>query len=354
MRASIHMKKALTLLLCVVFLACREKAGTALVCGTSAAPAAPVAHPGMTWIPGGTYRMGGDGPEAKPDEYPAHTVTLNGFWMDTTEVTNAEFAAFVRATGYVTTAEKKPDWNEMKHQLPPGTAEPDPSLMVAASMVFTPPDHAVPLDDYSQWWNWTKGADWKHPQGPGSDIQGKGQYPVVQVSWQDAEAYCRWAGKRLPTEAEWEFAARGGLQNKLYFWGDEAVNAGKPKGNFWDGHFPDLNTLKDGFSGLAPVASFQPNGYRLYDMAGNVWEWCADYYNSVYYKQTNKPGGISNPQGPAASYDPDEPYAAKRVIRGGSFLCNDAYCSGFRVSCRMKSTADSGMDNVGFRCVSNQ
>lgn len=295
--------------------------------------------------------MGGDNNQAADDEYPKHKVTVDGFWMDTTEVTNAEFAKFVRATGYITTAERKPDWNALKKQLPPGTAKPDDNLLVAASLVFDPPNHAVDLNDYTQWWLWKKGANWRHPHGSGSNIKGKEHYPVVHVSWFDAVAYSKWAGKRLPTEAEWEWAARGGLQNKIYPWGNEAVDEGKPKANTWQGHFPYQNTLRDKFYGLAPVASFPANGFGLYDMAGNVWEWCADYYNNTYYQSTNRPGGIKNPQGPLKSYDPAEPYAKKRVIRGGSFLCNESYCSGYRVSRRMKSSEDSGLEHVGFRCV---
>lgn len=306
-------------------------------------------HQGMVWIKAGAFMMGGNNKQASPDEYPRHKVMVKGFWMDTTEVTNAEFAQFVKATGYVTTAERKPDWNELKKQVSPGTPKPDDSLLVAASLVFSPPNHAVQLSDYSQWWAWVKGADWKHPHGPGSNLKGKANYPVVHISWFDAVAYCKWAGKRLPTEAEWEWAARGGLQDKIYPWGDEPVDQGKVKANTWQGHFPDHNTLRDKFYGLAPVASFAPNGYGLYDMAGNAWEWCADYYHSQYYQTIA--GGVSNPKGPLTSYDPDEPYAKKRVIRGGSFLCNDSYCSGYRVARRMKSTEDSGMEHLGFRCV---
>lgn len=310
-------------------------------------------HAGMVWIKGGTFMMGGDNSQALQDEYPKHKVSVDGFWMDTTVVTNEQFAKFVKATGYITTAERKPDWNELKKQLPPGTAKPDDSVLVAASLVFDPPKHAVDLNDYSQWWAWKKGAGWKHPHGPGSSLKGKEKYPVVHVSWYDAVAYSKWAGKRLPTEAEWEWAARGGLQNKIYPWGNEPVDQGKPKANTWQGHFPDYNSVKDKFYGLAPVASFAPNGYGLYDMAGNVWEWCADYYNNTYYQTTNKPGGIKDPKGPANSYDPDEPYAKKRVIRGGSFLCNESYCTGYRVARRMKSTEDSGMEHLGFRCVAD-
>jgi len=308
-------------------------------------------HKGMVWIPAGTYQMGADNKQAAPDEYPKHKVTLDGFWIDQTEVTNNQFAAFVKATHYITTAEQKPDWNEMKKQLPPGTAKPDESLLVPAALVFTPPNHPVNLNDYGQWWSWKTGANWKHPQGPGSNITGKGSYPVIHVSWYDAEAYCKWAHKRLPTEAEWEWAARGGLSNNIYPWGNESVNTGKIKANTWQGSFPDKNTMADKYYGSAPVESFAPNGYKLYDMAGNVWEWCADKYAPNYYSQT---ANAKNPQGPTKSYDPDEPYATKRVTRGGSFLCNDNYCSGYRVSRRMKTTEDSGMENLGFRCVSNK
>ena len=318
------------------------------------APGAAVgaAHPGMVWVAGGTYNMGADNDQASPDEYPKHAVTVAGFWMDRTEVTNKQFAAFVAATGYVTTAEKKPDWNELKQQLPPGTPKPDASLLVPASLVFSPPDHPVDLNDYSQWWEWKKGANWRHPHGVGTSIVGKENYPVVHVSWFDAVAYCRWAHKRLPTEAEWEFAARGGLKDSVYPWGNErpGTGSGMVHGNFWEGHFPDKNKMIDKSYFAAPVGSFAPNGYGLVDMAGNVWEWCADYYRNDYY-QTLAGKTTVGPKGPATSYDPDEPYAKKRVIRGGSFLCNESYCTGYRVSRRMKSSEDSGLENVGFRCV---
>jgi sulfatase modifying factor 1 len=311
----------------------------------------PVSNKGMVWIKGGTYMMGADNSQASKDEYPKHKVTVDGFWMDQTEVTNNQFEQFVKATHYVTTAEQKPDWNQLKKQLPPGTPKPDESVLVPASLVFTPPTHPVSLNDYTQWWSWKPGASWKHPRGPGTNIIGKGNFPVVHVSWYDAQAYCKWAHKRLPTEAEWEWAARGGLANKIYPWGNEGVDVGKQKANIWQGSFPDKNTMTDKFYYSAPIKSFAPNGYQLYDMAGNVWEWCADLYNNNYYSQTNSPSGVKNPQGPAKSYDPDEPLISKRVTRGGSFLCNDSYCSGFRVARRMKSSEDSGMENLGFRCV---
>lgn len=306
---------------------------------------------GMVHIPGGKFDMGADNEQASKDEYPKHQVVVDGFWMDEHEVTNAQFSKFVEATGYLTTAELKPDWEELKKQLPPGTPKPDESQLIPASLVFTPPAQKIDLNDYSQWWSWVPGANWRHPEGPDSDIEGKENYPVVHVSWDDAAAYCKWAGKRLPTEAEWEFAARGGLINNIYPWGNEHVNKGKPKANSWEGSFPDANTAIDGFKGLAPVKSFPPNGYKLYDMAGNVWEWCSDWYRDDYYQMINNPGGISNPSGPPDSHDPEEPFVPKRVARGGSYMCNDSYCSGYRVARRMKSSQDSGMSNIGFRCV---
>ncbi len=306
---------------------------------------------GMVYIPGGTFMMGGDNSQADKDEYPKHKVSIDGFYMDEHEVTNAQFQKFVDATGYVTTAEIKPDWEQLKKQLPPGTPQPPESQLVASSLVFTPPSQPVNLNDYSQWWSWVPGANWKHPEGPDSDIRGKENYPVVHISWDDASAYCKWAGKRLPTEAEWEFAARGGLKAKVYPWGDEGIAVGKPKANSWDGAFPNANSGRDGFADLAPVKQFAPNGYQLYDMGGNVWEWCSDWYRNDYYQAVNKPEGVKNPQGPADSYDPDEPYAPKKVARGGSYMCNDSYCSGYRVARRMKSSYDSGLSNMGFRCV---
>ena len=306
---------------------------------------------GMVKIPAGTYMMGGDNQQASEDEYPKHKVMIDAFLIDQHEVTNDQFAKFVTSTGYLTTAERKPDWEELKKQLPPDTPKPDESLLVAASLVFTPSTQKVDLNDYSQWWSWVPGASWKNPEGPQSTINGKGNYPVVHVSWDDAMAYCKWAGKRLPTEAEYEYASRGGLINNVYPWGNEHVNSGKPKANTWEGSFPDINNARDKFTGIAPVKSFAPNGYDIYDMAGNVWEWCSDWYRNDYYKSVNNPSGINNPIGPADSFDPDEPYTPKRVSRGGSFMCNESYCSGYRAARRMKSSPDSGMSNLGFRCV---
>lgn len=343
-------------LMIVAIAGCKPKAGGDSSAADSTAATAAVGttdkdHPGMVWIKAGTFDMGGDNEQAAEDELPKHKVSVDGFWMDATEVTNAQFEAFVKATGYITTAERKPDWEEIKKQVPPGTPKPDDSLLVAASLIFYQPKQQVDLNNYASWWSWSKGANWKQPHGPGSDIKGKENYPVVHISWFDAQAYCKWAKKRLPTEAEWEWAARGDLKNNIYPWGNEPIDQGQPKANSWQGEFPVTNTLRDKFFYSSPVRSFQPNGFGLYDMAGNVWEWCSDYYNSTYYQTINKPEGISNPQGSGESYDPDEPYAKKRVIRGGSFLCNDSYCSGYRVARRMKSTEDSGMEHLGFRCV---
>ncbi len=306
---------------------------------------------GMVLVPGGSFVMGGDSVWGQRDEFPRHRVQVSSFYIDRHEVTNAQFRAFVEATGYVTTAERKPDWEELKKQLPPGTPRPADSLLVAASLVFSPPSHPVALNNASLWWSWAPGADWRHPQGPGSSIDGKDAYPVVQVSWDDATAYAQWAGKRLPTEAEWEYAARGGRAQAIYPWGDEGVDQGKMKANSWQGNFPNENTQKDGFYHSAPVMSFAANGYGLYDMAGNVWEWCSDWYRPDYYEACSRKGTVTDPQGPDTFYDPDEPTVPKHVVRGGSFLCTDQYCSGFRVAARMKTSFDTSLEHTGFRCV---
>lgn len=311
-------------------------------------------HEGMVWVEGGIFDMGADNEQGRRDELPKHQVKISGFFMDVSEVTNKQFAEFVGKTGYITTAEKDVNWEEIKSTLPANTPKPAPEMLKAASLVFIPTKSAVNLQDYSQWWHWTRKADWKHPRGPKSNIKGKDNYPVVHVSWDDATAYCKWAGKRLPTEAEWEFAARGKLKNNIYAWGNEQVNQGKTKCNYWQGSFPYKNNTKDGFYGASPVKSFASNCYGLFDMAGNVWEWCADLYHHDYYEQITHNKIIENPKGPKISYDPDEPTVPKRTMRGGSFLCNESYCSGYRVAARMKTSPDSGMEHLGFRCVSNK
>ncbi|MEY4660910.1 MAG: hypothetical protein RLZZ42_862 [Bacteroidota bacterium] len=311
-----------------------------------------VSHDGMVWIPGGTYMMGAQDQDGREDEYPQHQVKVSGFWMDVTEVTNAQFKRFVDATGYVTTAEVAPDWKVISQQLPPGTPKPHDSLLVPASLVFVQQPRGAGLGDPSIWWSWKKGANWRHPQGTGSDLKGKDNHPVVHISYDDALAYCRWAGKRLPTEAEWEYAARGGL-SAIYPWGNEPVEKGKPKANSWQGTFPSVNTAWDKFPGSAPVKSFAPNPFGLFDMAGNVWEWCADWYRDDYYASVNNQLS-QDPIGPATSYDPQEPTVPKKVVRGGSFLCNDSYCKGYRVTSRMKTATDTGLEHTGFRCVSSR
>ncbi len=305
----------------------------------------------MVWIPGGAFMMGAEGKLARKDEFPKHRVAVDGFWMDRHEVTNAEFRTFVEATSYVTIAEKAPDWEELKTQVPPGTPKPHDSLLVAGSLVFSPTEEQVNLNDFSQWWRWQPGANWRHPEGPNSNLEGKEDYPVVHIAWYDAVAYCQWAGKSLPTEAEWEWAARGGLDDNTYPWGMEHIDMGEAKANSWQGSFPYDNTQNDGFYGTAPVKSFAPNAYGLYDMAGNVWEWCQDWYHPEYYGQLAKNNLSQNPLGPDSSFDPNDPYAIKKVQRGGSFLCNDSYCSSYRVSARMSGSPDTGLSHNGFRCI---
>ena len=294
---------------------------------------------GMTWVPGGTFWMGTD--RGNYADGPVHRVYVDGFWIDTHEVTNAQFAAFVDATGYVTTAERPPD-----PALFPGV---DPNTLVPGALVFTPPQAVNGLQDWSQWWAFVPDATWRHPGGPGSGIDGRMDHPVVQVSWDDAKAYADWAGRSLPTEAQWEFAARGGLDQKPYTWGIEPRHRTGEVANVWHGQFPVENTALDGYAGTAPVASFPPNGYGLHDMAGNVWEWTADWFRFDTYRN----GDTRNPVGPPRerSEDPMEPGLPKKTIRGGSYLCSEVYCAGYKVSARMATTPDSAADHTGFRTV---
>ncbi len=305
---------------------------------------------GMVLIPSGNFEMGAFNSNGFADEFPKHKVKINSFWMDISEVTNAEFKEFVDETGYITTAEKKVDWDEMKKDLPLGTAKPHDSLLAPSSLLFYYTSFPVELNDYSQWWKFTKGVNWKNPWGPDSSIEGKDDFPVVHISWNDAQEYCKWAGKRLPTEAEWEYASRGGLERSVYSWGNSPLSMISSKANTWNGSFPDKNSMEDNFEFLAPVKKFPPNGYGLYDISGNVWEWCSDWYDYNYYKLfENKIA--DNPIGPQTSYDPNEPYLAKKVMRGGSFLCHESYCSGYRNSMRMKTTPDTSSIHAGFRTV---
>jgi formylglycine-generating enzyme required for sulfatase activity len=316
------------------------------------APAPGEGPEGMAWIPGGEFSMGANDPpdkdavgmKATEGARPTHRVYVDGFFMDETDVTNAKFTKFVRATRYVTVAERKP----RAEDFPGAPAE----NLVAGSVVFSPPSHAVALNDHFQWWTYVPGANWRHPLGSGSDIKGKDDYPVVHIAYEDAEAYAKWAGKRLPTEAEWEFAARGGLSGKPFVWGDEFRPGGKWMANTYQGHFPNADSGEDGHVGIAPVAQYPPNSYGLHDMAGNVWQWTSDWYRPDYYRQLAATGAVArNPQGPDTSFDPDEPSEHKKVHRGGSFLCTDQYCSRYIVGTRGNGEVSTGTNHLGFRCV---
>lgn len=323
---------------------------------------------GMVWIPGGTFVMGdNEGAPHKDPEYAdqipehrdamhEHEVALDGFWMDTTEVTNREFLEFVEATGYVTQAEKALDRDELAGQVPDVSRIPD-EMLAPGSICFNSdfdPENLKGLNRKNPaWvyrggiWEVQHGADWRHPEGPDSSLEGRMDHPVVHVTWHDAMAYCKWAGKTLPTEAQWEYAARGGLAGKNYPWGDQFKPDGRWRHNIWQGEFPYENTVEDGHRRTAPVASYPPNGYGLYDMTGNVWEWCRDWYLPDYYVDSR----LRNPKGPEKGYDPAEPNVPKRVQRGGSFMCSDTYCIGYSVAARMRGDPNSGAFHTGFRCV---
>ncbi|MBM3457973.1 MAG: formylglycine-generating enzyme family protein [Armatimonadetes bacterium] len=293
----------------------------------------------MVWIPPGTFAMGSDY-QPFSDARPIHPVVLDGFYMDVTPVTNLQFAKFVQTTGYKTVAERKPSPEEI-----PGAP---PEALVPGAVVFTPPGQDVDtLGDYTQWWAYVEGASWLHPEGPDSNLQGRLDHPVVLMAYEDADAYARWAGKRLPTEAEWEYAARGGKTQQHFVWGNQFVGNGKQMANTFQGSFPARNLKTDGYERTSPVTAFPKNGFGLYDMAGNAWQWCSDFYRPDYY--AHSPG--KNPQGPPDSHDPDEPGVVKRVQRGGSFLCTFQYCSRYMPGGRGKGAVDTGSSHVGFRCV---
>ncbi|MDG1895806.1 MAG: formylglycine-generating enzyme family protein [Fuerstiella sp.] len=305
---------------------------------------------GMVWIPGGVAVMGNDaGP---PDEMPPHPIAIDGFWMDTTEVTNRQFKAFVDATGYVTLPERKPELRSIQK----GSGLDDIAILEEfnqpgsiCSLQLNSLDDIDPGKGAYSWWQYTLGASWKHPEGPDSSIDDRMDHPVVHVSWMDAKAYCDWAGKTLPTEAQWEYAIRGGRDGEFYPWGNNRNPDGKWLHNIWQGTFPIEDKAEDGFTRTSPVRSFPPNDYGLFDMSGNVWEWCADYYQPEYYAVSP----VHNPAGPDSSFDPQEPGIIKRVQRGGSFMCSDQYCIGYRISARMKGEEDTGAFHTGFRCVVN-
>ena len=336
--------RAISVLSGVLAAACGTKSDAPRATVQINSTAAPEPAPeGMVWIPGGTFWMGCDSC-GMSDAAPEHLVSVEGFWMDRTPVTNADFATFVQATGYVTVAERPLDPKNF-----PGVPA---SMLVPGSAVFSATGRAVALDNPLQWWRYTPGASWKHPEGPGSGIEKRADHPVVHVAYEDALAYAKWAGKRLPTEAEFEFAARGGLDRNRYAWGNELIPGNRAAANIWQGRFPAKDSGEDGFAGTAPVTAFAPNGFGLYDVGGNVWQWTADWYRADYYQTLVQRGALTrNPQGPADSFDPQEPGAAKRVLKGGSFLCSEQYCARYLVGSRGKGEVTSGGSNLGFRLV---
>jgi len=310
---------------------------------------------GMVWVSGVHFTQGavtGD-QLALPREKPAHPVAVDGFFIDKTEVTNAQFEKFVAATDYVTVAERPIDWEEMKKALPPGTPKPADSVLKPGSLIFNRKVANVnDLRNYAQWWEWKTGANWKHPQGPGSSIEGKNNYPVVHVSYEDALAYCKWAKRQLPTEAQWAAAAHGKINGGIYTWGDDEALL-KKEANTWQGDFPNKNLAEDGFSYISPTHSFDPNSLGIYDMAGNVWEITQDNFSVNYYQDLAGGREIFNPRGPEKSFDPDNPYQPEKVIKGGSFLCDESYCASYRISARMGQSLESSSGHIGFRTVKN-
>jgi formylglycine-generating enzyme required for sulfatase activity len=289
--------------------------------------------------------MGDESYLALPHEKPVHRVQVSGFYMDVHAVTNARFTTFVAATGYMTVAERSPSREEIMRGLPPGTPPPPAEMLVPGSLVFTPRTGDVDLRDVSQWWQWVPGANWRHPRGPASDIAGKEDLPVVHVAWEDAQAFAKWAGGRLPTEAEWEYAARGGLEGKAYAWGDAAPDAAHPQAHIYEGQFPSLPAEP------SPVGSHKANGFGLYDMSGNVWQWTQDWYRPDTYARRSGRRVVRDPKGPDSGLDPRTEGEPMRVVRGGSFLCSDDYCRGYRVSARGTGAPDTGASHIGFRVV---
>ena len=335
----------------LIFLSCQEKEPPVSILKEK--PEEIPTPEGMVWIPGGKFMQGAvPGDEMALDhEKPAHPVIVNGFFMDITEVTNRQFQEFVEATSYITVAERELDWEELSKQLPPDTEKPHDSILQPGSLVFKKPGEKVPnLYDFSQWWEWKVGASWKHPGGPGTSIEGKENYPVVHIAYEDAEAYAKWAGRRLPTEAEWEYAAKAGAKNAIFGWGNTEKELPE-KANTWTGTFPTENDLKDGFERLAPVKSFPPNNFGLYEMSGNVWEFTTDWYNVNYYSTIKENEEQHNPQGAEKPYNPHNPQVPEKVIKGGSFLCHVSYCASFRPSARMQNSLDSSHEHLGFRTV---
>ena len=310
-----------------------------------AAPGPPP-DPDMVWVPGGTFRMGSD--RHYPEERPAHPVTVDGFWIDRFPVTNERFGRFVDATGHVTTAEIPPDPAEY-----PGAR---PEMLHAGSLLFVQPDGPVDLGNYANWWHFRAGTDWRHPQGPGSSLAGLEQHPVVHASYGEAEAFAVWAGRELPTEAEWEFAARGGLDGTAFAWGDELLPGDRHMANTWQGQFPWQNLVADGYERTSPAGAFPPNGYGLFDMIGNVWEWTADWYRPLHGREAAKP--CCMPRNPRVasredSYDPALPHLRipRKVVKGGSHLCAPNYCRRYRPAARLPESVDTSASHLGFRCI---
>ncbi len=310
---------------------------------------------GMVWISGGKFIQGAKNSDkmAMSHEKPAHTVSLDGFFMDQTEVTNKMFKQFVDETAYITVAERKINWEKMKQQFPPDTPIPHDSILQPGSLVFHKTTNRLKnLNDYSKWWNWKVGANWKHPEGPESTIKGKENYPVVHIAFEDAISYCKWAGRRLPTEAEWEYAANGGQKDAIYSWGNDSEKLTQ-MANSWTGVFPINNNMKDGYEGKAPVKSFPANTFGLFDMAGNVWEYTQDWYNIDYYIELAEKENTFNPKGASSAYNPNNPRIPEKVIKGGSYLCNASYCASYRISARMGNALDSSQEHLGFRTVAS-
>jgi formylglycine-generating enzyme len=304
----------------------------------------------MVWIPGGLFRMGSD--QHYPEERPVHEVAVDGFWMDEHQVTVAEFRRFVKATGHVTVAERALDAVDYP--------DADPELLVPGSLVFRRTSGPVDRDDYRNWWHWVPGAQWRHPEGPGSDLTGRDRHPVTHVASEDAGAYAAWAGKALPTEAEWEFAARGGLDGAVYTWGDEFAPKGRMMANTWQGEFPWQNLRTDRYEGTSPVKAFPSNGYGLFDMAGNVWEWTTDFYRSSHpevavHACCGPSGPRVNPRvsTPDGSYNVGQPgdQFPRMVVKGGSHLCAPNYCLRYRPAARQPQSVETSMAHLGFRCV---
>ena len=342
------MKKILFSLLLILILGSKKEASVLVE-----KPAEIEVPEGMVWIPGGEFNQGAveNDKMALDHEKPAHPVAVDGFFMDVTEVTNKEFSKFTNETGYLTVAEREINWEEMKKQLPAGTPKPHDSILQPGSLVFKKPGKKVPnLYDFSQWWEWKIGANWKHPSGPDSNLEGKENYPVVHIAYDDAVAYAKWAGRRLPTEAEWEYAAKGGAKNDIFGWGDDETLI-KKNANTWTGIFPSENNLADGYERMAPIKSFPPNDYGLYEMTGNVWEYTSDWYNTNYYNEAAEVGTQRNPKGASEPYNPHNPQVPEKVIKGGSFLCHVSYCASFRPSARMQNSLDSSHEHLGFRTV---